>query len=96
MDSFGFAVGFASVDPLYFWFDMDFHELQSLVPVYREPWEQTRTIVQALTGERIKMPWDDEIAARDKARLEKEAAATAALKGKRLAAAAKLATMQIQ
>ena len=91
MDAFGFAVGIARIDPRYFWLDMDFREYASIVPAYREPWEQTRTIVQALTGERIKMPWDDEIAAKEKAELDKEEKETAALKEKRLAAAVKLA-----
>jgi len=96
MDYFGFAVGIARIDPNYFWFDMDFRELESIVPAYREPWEQTRIIVQALTGERMKFSWDDEIAASNKANLEKEAAEVSALKYKRLAAADKLATMQIK
>lgn len=95
MDSFGFAVGFSGVDPRYFWFDMDFRELESLVPYYREGWEKTRIVVQKLTGEKMPMPWDDEIAAADKAKLQKEYEATIAMKNKRLAAAASLAKMQI-
>lgn len=93
MDSFGIAVAIAGINPSYFWFDMDFGELKSIIPAYREPWEQTRTIVQALTGERMKLPWDDEIAAADRAKLKKEADAVAKMKDKRLAAAASLAKM---
>lgn len=95
MDSFGFAVGFSGVDPRYFWFDMDFRELESLVPYYREGWEKTRIVVQTLTGEKMPMPWDEEIAAADKAKLQKEYEATIALRAKRQAAAAKLSEMFI-
>lgn len=64
MDAFAFAVGFARIDPRYFWFDMDFRELSVLVSPYREDWEKTRLVIQALTGERIPMPWDDEVNAK--------------------------------
>jgi len=93
MDSFGFAVGSSGIDPRYFWFDMDFHELESLVPYYREGWEKTRIVVQALTGEKMPMPWDAEIAAADKAKMQKEYDATVALRAKRQAAAESLAKM---
>lgn len=96
MDAFGFAVGFAGIDPRYFWCDMDFCELSALVPAYREPWEQTRIIVQALTGEFIPMPWDAELKAKQQEKLAAELEATNKLRNKRLAAAKSLEKMNKQ
>ena len=84
MDAFAFVVGGSRVDPVYFWYSMDFRELESLVPYYREAWEQTRLIVQALSGERIPMPWDKETEAE---LVEAQKQKIAAAKPHRIAAA---------
>lgn len=94
MDAFTIAVAFARVDPWYFWYHMDFCELEAIVPAHRETWEQTRIIVAALTGEKMELPWDGEIAAAERRKLANEAAAAAANREKRIAAAAALSTMQ--
>lgn len=87
MDAFDLAVGRAGIDPSYFWFDLNFQELERLVPGYREGWEKTRLIVQSLTGERVKLPWDAEVEA---AELAADLKRVKELQPKRIAAAASI------
>jgi len=75
MDAFYIAVGCARIDPIYFWFSMDFKELESLGLAYRETWEQTRLIAGAISGEKIRFPWDDEVEAKQTEAAKKRIAA---------------------
>ena len=57
MDAYAVAVGFAAIDPDYFWDRLTLAEFEALGRAYRESWEKARLTVLALGG-KFPLPWD--------------------------------------